>query len=67
MIKFCCFVNREQYGSRDVWAYLERNWVFFFWLTGEIPPTLQLVVDGIQHEFNPNVNRGRPQILDFRN
>ena len=53
--------------ARDLWTKLQRNWKFFFWLTGEFPPTLQLIVDGIQNEFMPNVNRGRPQILDLRN
>ena len=58
---------RKRYQSRDFWSQLERNWTFLFWLTGEIPPTLQLIVDGIQRDMTPNVNRGRPQILDFCN
>ena len=29
----------------DMWNVLERNWLNFFWLTGELPVTLQAVVE----------------------
>ena len=50
-----------------MWAYLETNWTFFFWLTGETPNSLQSIVNGVQREYLPTIQRGRGKILDFRN
>ena len=61
------FFIRKLYQSRDLWQQLQKNWTFFFWLTGESPPTFQLMVDEIEREFSPNVHNGRPPILDFQN
>ena len=61
----CCL--RSDYVPIDIWEMLEKNWLQFFWLTGEIPVTLQSVVDRLQNMFNPYITRGRPLCLDFRN
>ena len=58
--------NRKGHRTRDVWATLERNWSFFFWLTGETPPTLQLIVDRIQLNLLPQMHRGHAPLIDFR-
>ena len=50
-----------------MWDYLEQNWTNFYWLTGETPPSLQSIVHAVQREYLPNVDRGRAQIIDFRN
>ena len=60
-------MNRKNYQPTDVWRSLETNWTMFFWLTGEIPPTLQLLVDEIRRGYFPEVTRGRAQVIDFRN
>ena len=57
--------NRAELRPQDLWTKLSRNWTFFFWLTGEIPPTLQVMIDLIQHEYIPHVQRGRPQSSQF--
>ena len=58
---------RANSHTRDVWELLENNWNNFFWLTGETPNTLQLVVDQIERNFYPYVNRGRKTKLDLWN
>ena len=45
---------------------LELNWDDFYWLTGEIPPTLRYLVEEIEDEIN-FMNLGRNPIIDFRN
>ena len=59
--------QRQIYRTNDLWGILETNWTHFFWLTGETPATLQIIVNRIQTLFRQQVNLGRPQILDFRN
>ena len=63
---FLCF-HRNEYIPTDMWIQLERNWLYFFWLTGEIPSTLQIVVNRIKKIFLPNITRSRNQCLSFRN
>ena len=60
-------IDRAVYRTNDLWSILERNWSEFFWLTGEIPGTLQVMVDGMHNIFQRQIRLGRPQILDFRN
>ena len=50
-----------------MWQQLENNWVNFFWLTGETPSTLAIIVNRIANINNPFVARGRPLCLDLRN
>ena len=61
------FVNRVVYRTNDLWAILEQNWNFFYWLTGELPISLQMLVNQIQNTFVPQIVLGRPPILDLRN
>ena len=51
----------------DIWLHLQRNWLYFFWLIGETPGTLQVLVNRLEHIFQPQVPRGRRQCLNFRN
>ena len=64
---FFVSINRGENITRDIWMQLERNWLHFFWLTGEIPSTLQIVVNRIENLFMPNIARGRNQCINFRN
>ena len=43
------------------------NWLHFFWLTGETPPSLQILVNRMEQIYRNLVNNGRPEILSFRN
>ena len=51
----------------DVWANLEQNWMNFFWLTGETPQTLAILVHVLSHIHLQQNHTGRPPALDFRN
>ena len=57
---------RAQNGNYDVWSNLETNWTDFFWLTGETPDTLNVLV-GKLHTIYTNVFPMRRGVLDFRN
>ena len=59
--------NRHNLDSRDVWEVLQTNWSNFFWLTGDTPRTLQVIVNGIEQIYLPQRSMGRPSILTFRN
>ena len=37
--------------GNDVRSNLERNWIHFFWLTGETPVTLQNLVNCVKRDF----------------
>ena len=56
---------------RDFWNNLEQNWTDFFWLTGDTPHTLDLLVQSIrQTRLTAPRNRrrcGRKKILSLRN
>ena len=52
---------------RDVWRNMQHNWDDFYWLTGETPITLQVLVNQIEHRNIFNNPLGRPGALDFRN
>ena len=49
-----------------MWNNLKTNWNHFFWLTGEIPPTFELLVERIRQLRQAN-RRGRKFRLDLTN
>ena len=51
----------------DMWMILSNNWDNFYWLTGEIPPTLTLLVEEIENIFDTRRTSGRNGALNFRN
>ena len=51
----------------DVWASLEQNWVHFFWLTGETPQTLTILVNTLRNRNFVHLRLGRIPSIDFRN
>ena len=61
------YFHRATRHSRDVWTKLQRNWIHFYWLTGETPHTLQILVHDIENRFRPHIGPGRHSVLDFRN
>ena len=61
------YLLRTAYGPRDLWTVLETNWNFFFWLTGELPPTLSQLVNSLRNRFHDQIQLGRHPVLDFRN
>ena len=50
----------------DVWNSLEQNWRDFFWFTGEIPPTVQLIVRDVETIYALPI-RGRKPSLSIQN
>ena len=63
MVAYLC---RAMNQTRDVWALLETNWDHFYWLTGETPHTMLILVEAMRNRV-PRRRFGRPQVLDFRN
>ena len=57
---------RCEYSKNDMWSLLERNWDNFYWLTGEIPPTLNYLVEEIEDKVNL-LHTGRNPVISFRN
>ena len=53
--------------ANDVWVNLSRNWIDFFWLTGETPTTLGALVNDLENEFIPHRPPGRNCALNHRN
>ena len=49
-----------------MWRILIRNWDHFYWLTGEIPPTFQLLMDEIRDHIPIRVV-GRNTVLNIEN
>ena len=54
-------------NTRDVWTVLAQNWTFFYWLTGETPQSLAMLVRSLQNNFHHFNRLGRNSALDFRN
>ena len=50
----------------DFWTDLQRNWDIFYWLTGEIPPTMQALYDDLIQHYGHRITRGKC-VLSFRN
>lgn len=73
-ILFPHFHGRRNRG-KDVWQTLELNPIIFWYMTGEMPETLEAVVEKIYIEVTaprhfpraPRTDRRRPCILDVRN
>ena len=65
----------RQYRCRrhymDFWNNLEQNWTDFFWLTGETPQSLQLLVNSLHTIrygiIGRRIRLGRRPALSFRN
>ena len=51
----------------DLWQNLQKNWLHFFWLTGETPASLQVIVNRIEVIYFPQITRGRKDCITFRN
>ena len=59
-------ICRNETENGDMWARLEHNWSHFYWLTGEIPPTLNLIVGRLETRFRRR-QRGPKCKLTFLN
>ena len=53
--------------NRDVWINLEQNWSHFFWLTGETPQTLEILINRVESKFLNCRNSGPDSNLNLRN
>ena len=53
--------------TKDVWNLLQNNWKHFYWLTGETPHSLNILVNRVQANYFPQIQRGRTTGLDFKN
>ena len=42
---------RSTDNHHDVWRTLSQNWNHFYWLTGETPDTLNIIVQGLRSNF----------------
>ena len=58
---------RLNFNPRDVWSRLQNNWIYFYWLTGETPQTLSIIVRKLQNNIWHFNNLGRNSALDLRN
>ena len=56
---FLFFIRRSDYQKRDIWSLIEQNWIHFFWLTGETPHTLQIIVNRMDEIFRRQFTTGR--------
>ena len=45
---------------------MERNWLHYFWQSGELPPTLSALCRQLEHTFVRRTN-GRQFRLNFKN
>ena len=61
------FIFRATVTDIDVWRKLSRNWEHFFWLTGETPDTLDVIIDRLQHRMNIFRRCGRISFMSTRN
>ena len=52
---------------KNLWITLERNWIHFFWLTGETPPSLRSLVHEIETIFFTFYTKGKGRKLDVAN
>ena len=56
---------RCEFGNHDVLINLLTNWDDFYWLTGEFPPTFNMILNQIGHVIP--VRRGPQNVLDLEN
>ena len=54
-------------NGQNLWNFLDRNWIHFFWLTGETPDTLNILVECLRNIYYVQNHLGRPPAIDFRN
>ena len=59
--------DRANPQNSDVWIVLEKNWKDFYWLTGETPETLRILVQRMSTRFRYVRQMGRRSALDFPN
>ena len=52
---------------RDVWLNMQNNWNDFYWLTGETPTSLQVLVDQLLHRNIFHNALGCRCALNYRN
>ena len=57
---------RATLHDNDVWRSMQSNWNHFFWLTGETPETLQILVNILNRRFFWHRQYGRRSSLDLR-
>ena len=60
------FTFRSTQPATDVWNELEINWNNFYWLTGEVPPTLERLCEELVMFFGCKIMQGK-YTLSFRN
>ena len=53
-------------NNMDVWQNMETNWSHFFWLTGETPETLQILINRIEVKFLNYRTYGPDSTLSIR-
>ena len=67
----CCtvsvFFDRTKKGEHDVWRNLTQNWDHFFWLSGETPQTLDILVRTVKGRFPLVTRKGRISCLTIHN
>ena len=63
LFKFIC---RPQYTHIDLRKELINNWNHFYWLTGEVPPTFNLLLDEIATNL-PRKCVGQNPVLNIEN
>ena len=61
------FLFRATVTDIDVWRKLSTNWDHFFWLTGETPDTLDVIIDRLHHRMNIHRRCGRISFMSTRN
>ena len=58
-------ISRCQLGNHDVLINLLTNWDEFYWLTGEFPPTFNMILTQIRQSIPRR--RGPNNVLDLEN
>ena len=59
-------LHRCHLEKTDLWTSLQRNWDLYYWLTGEIPATLEALYDNLIQHYGHRITRGKC-VLSFRN
>ena len=58
---------RSSVQHRNVWNNLETNWSHFFWLTGETPDTLSILISRLETKFLNCQTYGPRSYLNLNN
>ena len=61
-----CSVARCVDNSHDVWSDLRKNWNHFYWLTGETPVSMDILLQGLTDSYFRN-HENRNNSLNLRN